>query len=125
MTGRLPIVTHIERQNRSAAGHGLHKRRVGSAGAMSVNIKQALFPQHEELFLVIDRIDNMDIAEPAIFCFQLPAVGTQIPITDKYERDIRFRERLQNQMTIVFRFDPQIVQAYAFAPTPKKARISR
>ena len=81
MTGRLPIITHIERQNRSAAGHSLHKRRVGSAGAMSVNIKQALFPQHEELFPVIDRIDNMDIAEPAIFCFQLPAVlRFQLPI---------------------------------------------
>lgn len=92
---------------------------------MSVNIKQALFPQHEELFLVIDRIDNMDIAEPAIFCFQLPAVGTQIPITDKYERDIRFRERLQNQMTIVFRFDPADCTGVCFRPDSEESEISR
>lgn len=83
---------------------------------MSVNIKQALFPEHEELFPVIDRIDNMDIAELAIYGFQLPAVGTQIPITDKYERDIRFRERLQNQMTIVFRLDPADSTGVCFRP---------
>ena len=57
---------------------------------MSVNIKQALFPQHKELFLVIDRIDNMDITEFSVFGFQLPAIHTYVPIADKHERDIGF-----------------------------------
>ena len=76
MTSRRSIVSHIERQNRSTAKHSLHKRRISSTCTMSMNIKQALFPQHKELFLVIDRIDNMDITELAIFGFQLPTVCT-------------------------------------------------
>lgn len=57
---------------------------------MSVNIKQALFPQHKELFLVIDRIDNMNITEFSVFGFQLPAIHTYVPIADKHKRDIGF-----------------------------------
>ena len=89
---------------------------------MSMNIKAAIIPQYIQNIKIIDRIDQLNIPDPAIFSFQFLPVCTLIPVTDKNQHITAFRKSFQSNMAIVFRLDTAHRERILFSFQPIKVQ---
>ena len=73
---------------------------------MSMNITLTLIAQSIQFIKIIDRINQMNIPVRTILVFQVTAVVTTIPISDKDQILTTLGKGFAKDMAVVFRLNP-------------------